>query len=57
MPPSYDLIYQSQGKLKIETVEVSDAAEARRLGREKYPDCICGVVCHEKASASTAEDG
>ena len=57
MPPSFDLIYQSQGKLKTETVEVSDAAEARRFGREKYPDCIRGVVCHEQVSAPTADHG
>ena len=55
MPPSYDLIYKSQGELRTETVEVSDAAEARRLGREKYPDCICGVVCHEQATTPTAD--
>ncbi len=57
MPPSYDLIYLRQGELRTETIEVPDAAEARRLGREKYPDCIRGVVCHEQASAPTAEHG
>ena len=55
MPPAYDLIYLRQGELRTETIEVPDAAEARRLGREKYPDCIRGVVCHERTAASPVE--
>ena len=57
MPPAYDLIYLRQGELRTETIEVPDAAAARRLGREKYPDCICGVVCHEQAPTPTPDHG
>ncbi len=44
MPPVYDLILQRKGELQTESVQVADAAEAWRLGRERYPHCICGVV-------------
>ena len=44
MPPLYDLILQQQSELDTETVQVADAAEAWRLGRERYPHCIRGVV-------------
>ena len=55
MPPAYDLILQRRGQLQTETVQVSDAASAWRLGRERYPDCIRGVVCRDHASADAAE--
>ena len=57
MPPAYDLIFLRDGEIQIKTVHVSDAKEAWRLGREQYLDCICGVVCHEQVSASTADHG
>ncbi len=57
MPPAYDLIFQRDGEIKINTVHVSDAEEAWRLGLEQYPDCIRGVVCHEQTSAPKADHG
>ena len=57
MPPSYDLIYLSDGEIQTKTVQVADAEEAWRLGREKYPDGIRGVVCHEQAPTPTADHG
>ncbi len=57
MPPSYDLIYWSDGEIQTKTVQVADAEEAWRLGREKYPDGIRGVVCHEQAPTPTADHG
>ena len=44
MSPLYDLILQRNGELQTETVQVADAAHAWRLGRERYPHCIRGVV-------------
>ena len=44
MSPLYDLILQRNGELQTETVLVVDAAQAWRLGRERYPHCIRGVV-------------
>ena len=44
MSPLYDLILQRKGELQTETVQVTDAAQAWRLGRERYPFCIRGVV-------------
>ena len=44
MSPLYDLILQRKGELQTETVQVTDAAQAWRLGRERYPHCIRGVV-------------
>lgn len=51
MPPAYDLILQRRGRLQTETVNVADAAEAWRLGRERYPDCIRGVVWRDNTGA------
>ena len=51
MPPSYDLILQSQGQWQVETVQVPDAAEAWRFGREHYPNAISGVVCRGRTAA------
>ena len=45
MSPLYDLILQCKGELQTETVQVADAAQAWRLGRERYPHCFRGVVC------------
>ena len=44
MSPLNDLILQRKGELQTETVQVVDAAQAWRLGRERYPHCIRGVV-------------
>ena len=44
MSPLYDLILQRKGELQTETVQVVDAAQAWRLGRERYPHCIRGAV-------------
>ena len=44
MSPLYDLILQRKGELQTETVQVTDAAQAWRLGRERYPHYIRGVV-------------
>ena len=44
MSPLYDLILQRRGELQTETVQVVDAAQAWRLGRDRYPHCIRGVV-------------
>ena len=44
MSPLYDLILQRKGELQTETVQVADAAQAWRQGREHYPHCIRGVV-------------
>ena len=53
MPPAYDLILLDHGQFQIETVEVKDASHAWRLGRERYPLNICGVVCQDPSAAST----
>ena len=50
MSPLYDLIPQRKGELHTETVQVADAAQAWRLGRERYPHCIRGVVCRDAVS-------
>ena len=55
MPPSYDLILMKKGRLHIKTVQVSNADEAWRLGRELHPNCIRGVVRHERSEAQSAE--
>ena len=44
MSPLNDLILQRKGELHTETVQVADAAQAWRLGRERYPHCIRGVA-------------
>ena len=55
MPPAYDLILQRHGELHSETVHVPNAAEAWRLGLERYPDCIRAVVCHEHNADANAD--
>ena len=44
MSPLYDLILQRKGELQTETVQLVDAAQAWRLGRERFPKCNRGVV-------------
>ena len=56
MPPVYDLILQRKGELQTETVQVADAAQAWRLGRERYPHCIRGVVRRD-GSQDRSRDG
>ena len=51
MPPAYDLILLDHGQFQIETVEVKDASDAWRLGRDLYPDVIRGVVCQDASAA------
>ena len=51
MPPAYDLIIVDQGQFQIETVQVNNAADAWRLGRERYPITIRGVVCQDSSAA------
>ena len=55
MPPAYDLIVQRQGALQTETVQVRDAAAALRLGRERFPGSIRGVVCRDGHAAEPGE--
>ena len=57
MPPAYDLILLRQGQLTNETVQVADAAEARRLGRELHPECIRGVVFRDDQEAQPTNRG
>ena len=56
MPPLYGLILQRKGELQAETVQVVNAAQAWRLGRERYPHCISGVV-HRDGSQDRSSDG
>jgi len=51
MPPAYDLILLDQGHFQIQTVQVKDATDAWRLGRERYPRTIRGVVCQDDPAA------
>ena len=55
MPPAYDLILERQGEWQTETVQVNDAAQAWRLGRERYPDCIRAVVCRDGSAAASGK--
>ena len=57
MPPAYDLIFLRDGEIQTKTVQVNDAEEAWRLGRELFPDCMRGVVCHEQAPAPALDHG
>ena len=56
MSPLYDLILQRQGEWQTETVQVEDAAQAWRLGRERYPDCIRAVVCRDAGRDGSAAE-
>ena len=52
----YDLILQHEGELQTETLHMVDAAQAWRLGPERYPHCIRGVVRREgECDGSAAE--
>ena len=51
MPPVYDLILLDQGQFQTETVQGKDAADAWRLGRERYLCTIRGVVCLDDSAA------
>ena len=57
MTPAYDLIFLCDGEIQTETVQVTDASAAWRLGREQYPDGIRGVVCRDQASAPSSDHG
>ena len=56
MSPRYDLILQRNGELQTETVQVADAAHAWRLGCERYPHCIRGVVRREGGRDGSAAE-
>ena len=56
MSPLYDLILQRKGELQAETVQVADAAQAWRLGRERYPHSIRGVERRD-GSQDRSRDG
>ena len=56
MSPLYDLILQRKGELYTETVQVADAAQAWRLGRERYPHCIRGVVRRDAGRDGSAAE-
>ena len=53
--PLYDLILQRQGELQTETVQVANADQAWRLGRERYPHCIRGVVRRDGSAAEPSK--
>ena len=57
MPPAFDLIFLRDGEIQTKTVQATDLDEAWSLGREQFPDCIRGVVCHEQASAPALDHG
>ena len=56
MSPLYDLILQRKGELQTETVQVVDAVQAWRLGCERYPHCIRGVVRRDAGSNGSAAE-
>ena len=53
---SFELILQCKGELQTETVQVADAAQAWRLGRERYPHCIRGVVRRDAGRDGSAAE-
>ena len=55
MPPAYDLILECDGGLHTETLRSVDADEARRLGRERYPNSIRAVVVRDDLEAELKE--
>ena len=55
MSTAYDLIVQRKGALHAQTVQVRNAAEALRLGRERFPGRIRGVVCRDAQPAEPGE--
>ena len=56
MSPLYDLILQRKDELQTETVQVADAAQALRLGLERYPHCIRGVVRRDAGRDGSAAE-
>ena len=56
MSPLYDLILQRKGELLIETVQLVDAAQAWRLGREHYFHCIRGLVRRDAGRDGSAAE-
>ena len=55
MTPAYDLILECDGGLHTETLQSADADEAWRVGRERYPNSIRGVVYREEPEAQLRE--
>ena len=56
MSPVYDLILQRKGELQTETVRVADAAQAWRLGLDRYLYCIRGVVSRDAGRDGSAAE-
>ena len=56
MSPLYGLILQRNGELHTELVQVADAVQAWRLGRERYPLCIRGVVRRDAGRDGSAAE-
>ena len=56
MSTVYYLILQRKGELHTETVQVADAAQAWRLGRERYLHCIRGVVRRDAGHDGSAAE-
>ena len=52
----YDLILQRKDELQTETMQVADAAQALRLGLERYPHCIRGVVRRDAGRDGSAAE-
>ena len=61
MSPLYGLILQCKGELQTETVQVADAAQAWRLGRDRLTlTCLCMAEPIRRAvvgAATTEEEG
>ena len=56
MSPLYDLITKHKDEQQTETVQVADAAQAWRLGCERYPNCIRGVVHRDAGCDGSAAE-
>ena len=56
MSSLYDLILQRKGELQTETVQVVDAVQAWRLGFERCPHCIRGVVRRDAGRNGSAAE-
>ena len=55
MSSFYDLVFQRNGELQTQTVQVADDAQAWCLGRERYPHCIRGVVHWDGSAAEPSK--
>ena len=55
MSSFYDLVFQRNGELQTQTVQVVDDAQAWCLGRERYLHCIRGVVHWDGSAAEPSK--